>query len=123
MIGTNCWTHSYLHTQSALFLTFVWLLGLQLDMFTQLQVSQVGKLGTHVQILQRSFKHNYICHAKSSADEGWNTVQYSFDMHMQLVLISSNLCRGGQTLADRGVECSTIFICYATCADEVKLLR
>jgi len=40
---------------------------------------------------------------------GWNTVQYSFVM--QLVQMRSNLCRWG-------VEHSTIFICYATCADK-----
>jgi len=47
-------------------------------------------------------------------NEGWNTVQCSFVM--QLVQMRSNLCRWG-------VEHGTIFICYATCADEVELVQ
>ena len=68
-------------------------------------------------------------------NEGWNTVQCTFVM--QLVQMRSNLCKWGvehskvmhlvqmrSNLYKWGVEHnSTIFICYATCANEVKLVQ
>jgi len=119
-IVSSSWFQSswYKLIAKTLFLTFVWLLGLQVDMFTQLHVSQVGKLGTHVQILQRSFKH-YICQslvqmrggtqynihlvcicnlywlAQTCAEEVklWQTGGWTqYNIHLQC-----NLCRWGQT--------------------------
>jgi len=82
------------------------------------------------------------CSYATHANEGWNTVQCSFIIQYvqmrggtQYNTLLCNLCRWSQTCANEGwnivqysfamqlcrwgMEHSTMFICYATCVDEV----